>query len=181
MAWIRDRIRASSLFSIPIYRDVPNHLVEQLALKSFDELMEGKDKIVILIAENVDLEKMGLLVLNLSYRSEMTGEHQSLIEDLDVDPRFWGTPAVARLCNRAAQVTAKHHMRYMTGFVAAGNRRTLLKSLRLGFELERYHLVTACDKDGLAPMPGRQDSQKAHDVSRKSRRKMIEKRAKKKE
>ena len=102
-----------------------------------------------------------------------------MIEDLDVDPKYWGTPAVNRLVKRAAQVTAENGLPYMVGHVSVGNRRTLLKSLRLGFKIERYHMVMGCDENGPAPLPGRDDAQKAHDASRRQRKLLTERRLKK--
>jgi hypothetical protein len=175
MAWIRERVLESSVFSIPFGRDVPNELVRQAAEEDFDRLLEDPDKVVFLLAVNENSERMGLLVLNLDHRSDATGEKQSLIEDLDVVPEFWGTAAVSRLVHRAAQVTAEHGLKYMVGHVSEGNRRTLLKARRLGFQVERFHLAMGCTTEGPAPMPGRKDSQKAHDVSRRERRKRLRK------
>ena len=168
--WLRERVVASSVYSIPHSRDVANSDVMSVADEDFSRLLREQDHVAMLIAENQEGERMGFLLLNLEHTSDATGEPQSLIEDLDVDPRFWGTPAVNRLVKRAAQVTAEHGLKYMVGHVSEGNRRTLLKSLRLGFQIERYHMVMGCDANGKAPLPGRAEEQKAHDVSRKKRR-----------
>lgn len=171
MEWLRRRVLESSAFSIPVCRDVPNHLVRAAADEDFDRVLADREQMVFLLAENEEGERMGLLILNLHHTSDATGERQSLIEDLDVEPRFWGTPAVSRLVHRAAQVTAEHGLTYMVGHIAEGNRRTLLKARRLGFEIERYHMVMGCDSQGPAPLPGRAETQKAHDESRRRRRK----------
>ncbi len=168
--WLLERIVESSVYSIPYGRDVTNELVREAARDEFHRLMEDKENLVMLVAENEEKERMGLLFLNLRHRSDATGEAQSLIEDLDVEPRFWGTPAVSRLVHRAAQVTAENGLKYMVGHISEGNRRTLLKSLRLGFQIERYHLAMGCSEEGPAPMPGRKESERAHDVSRRKRR-----------
>lgn len=169
--WVRERVLESSAYSIPYCRDVASALVREAADEDFDRVLAERDHMVFLIAENQDKERMGLLILNLNHTSDATGEKQSLIEDLDVEPRFWGTPAVNRLVHRAAQVTAEHGLTYMVGHVAAGNRRTLLKARRLGFQIERYHLVMGCDPDGPAALPGRDEAERTHDLSRRSRRK----------
>lgn len=166
--WLRERVVESSVYSIPHGRDVLNAQVREAANEDFERLT-GLESVVMLIAENEESQRMGFLILNLDHTSDATGESQSLIEDLDVEPRFWGTPAVSRLVTRAAQVTAEHGLPYMVGLVSEGNRRTLLKSLRLGFQVERYHMVMACDENGRIDMPGRADAEKAHDVSRASR------------
>jgi hypothetical protein len=170
LEWLRERVVDSSVFSIPYGRDVSNTQVMLAADEDFSRLLAEEDHVAMLIAENEDAERMGFLILNLEHTSDATGERQSLIEDLDVEPRFWGTPAVNRLVKRAAQVTAEHGLPYMVGHVSEGNRRTLLKSLRLGFQVERYHMAMGCTPDGPAPMPGRDESERAHDISRKQRR-----------
>lgn len=170
MEWLRYRVLESSAYSIPICRDVPNATVRAAAEEDFERVLADREHMVFLVAQNQQGERMGLLILNLNHTSDATGERQSLIEDLDVDPAYWGTPAVSRLVHRAAQVTAEHGLQYMVGHIAVGNRRTLLKARRLGFEIERYHMVMGCDSTGSVPLPGRSESEKAHDVSRRSRR-----------
>lgn len=169
LEWVKERITASSVFSVPYGRDIPNSVVAEAASRDFDRLMQDRENTIILIAENESQDRMGVLVLNLSHVSPLTRERQSLIEDLDVDPKFWGTAAVGHLVRRAAQVTAEHGLNRMVGRVSAGNRRTLVKSLRLGFEVESYHLSIGCDQNGSRRMPGRPDSEKAHLLSRKRR------------
>lgn len=168
--WVMERIIESSVYSIPHGRDIPNETVKRIARSEFIELMQGEDKVVVLIAENQEGERMGLLLLNLSRRNDATGEKQSFIEDLDVDPRFWGTPAVNRLVKRAAQVTAENGLRYMVGHISEGNRRTLVKAKRLGFQVERYHLAMGVTEAGPGPLPTRDEEEKAHDQSRTERR-----------
>jgi len=177
--WLRERVVESSVYSIPHVRDVPNDLVRQAANEDFDRVLAESDHVVFLIAQNQHQERMGLLILNLDHRSDATGERQSLIEDLDVEPRFWGTAAVSYLVKRAAQVTAENGLEYMVGRVSVGNRRTLLKSLRLGFQIERYHFCMGCDPTGPVPLPGRDAEQRAHDVSRNQRKLLAKRRAKK--
>lgn len=177
--WLRERVIESSVYSIPHCRDVANSLVREAANEDFDRLLTEQEHMVFLIAVNQDEERMGLLILNLEHHSDATGEPQSLIEDLDVEPRFWGTPAVSRLVKRAAQVTAENGLNYMVGHVSVGNRRTLLKSRRLGFKIERYHMVMGCDPNGPTPLPGREDAQKAHDASRRQRQLLAKRRLKK--
>jgi hypothetical protein len=177
--WMRERVVESSAYSIPYGRDVSNDLVRVCANEDFDRLVSERDHMVFLVACNEHSERMGLLILNLAHRSDATGEPQSLIEDLDVEPRFWGTAAVSYLVKRAAQVTAENGLGYMVGHVSVGNRRTLLKSLRLGFQIERYHFCMGCDPSGPTPMPGRAESQRAHDVSRAQRKLLARRRAKK--
>jgi len=169
MEWVRGRVLESSAFSIPHLRDVPAEMVREAAEDDFERLLNSEDRLVILIAESASGERMGVLILNLDHRSDATGEPQSLIEDLDVEPRFWGTPAVGYLVRRAAQVTARHGLRYMVGLVSEGNRRTLVKAKRLGFTVERFHLAMGCTPEGPAPMPGREAEKKAHDISRRKR------------
>ena len=169
--WLRKRIVASSVFSIPHCRDVSNEDVQSAAEEDFARLLREEDHVAMLIAVNEEGERMGFLLLNLDHTSDATGERQSLIEDLDVDPKYWGTPAVSRLVKRAAQVTAENGLKYMVGRVSEGNRRTLLKSLRLGFTVERYHMVLGASPEGRVPLPGRPEGEKAHEVSRKKRRK----------
>lgn len=178
--WVAQLMGDSSVYSVPVGRDIPNTEVKAAVLGEIHEIVSGVEDLTILVAENEDAERMGLLLLQLDESSRLTGESQGQIYSLAVEPKFWGTPAVARLVQEAARVSARHGHKYLVGQVTAANRRTYLKSLRLGFEVEAYELVMACDLNGPAPMPGRPDSQKAHDVGRRQRRLLAKRRAKKK-
>ena len=89
--WLRKRIVASSVFSIPHCRDVSNEDVQSAAEEDFARLLREEDHVAMLIAVNEEGERMGFLLLNLDHTSDATGERQSLIEDLDVDPKYWNT------------------------------------------------------------------------------------------
>lgn len=177
--WIMERAVASSVYGIPHVRDISNNEVRLAAEAGFPDFLTRNPSVVGLVAQNQDSERMGMLLLNLGHRSDSTGEPQSLIEALDVESRFWGTPAVDELIKRAAQVTAENGLRYMVGLVAEGNTRAMQKGLRLGFQLERYHICMGCDELGPTPLPAREDSQKAHDTSRAQHRLLTRRRARK--
>lgn len=168
--WLRELYIESSLYSVGHGRDISNEEVRRQAGQDLDQVLE-EDPCAVLVAFEVETrERMGFLVLNLGGQCGMTSEPVSLIDSLGVEPRFWGTPTVSRLVKKAAQVTHQAGIRYMLGFVSEGNRRTLLKAIRLGFEVEQYHLAMACGPEGPETMPGRSEEEKAHEVSRAERR-----------
>lgn len=171
----------SSVYSVPISRDVSNDEVKKAVKKDLQDIMAGDAKnLVILVAENESSERMGVLLLQLNQTSELTEEEQGQVYSLAIEPRFWGTAAASKLVREAAIITAKHGHRYLVGQISAGNRRMKLKAERMGFRVEAYEIVMACDLDGPTKMPVRPENQRAHDVSRAQRRLLAKRRARKK-
>ena len=170
----------SCVYNIPIARDIPNAQVKEAVLRDFDGIVNGADDLIILVAENEHAERMGFLLLMLNQVSQVTGEPQGQVYSLAIEPKFWGSAVASRLVQEAAKMTGEHGHRYMVGQVTADNRRMKQKSERMGFEVESYEMVVACTLEGLAPMPGRPESQRAHDVSRRQRKLLAKRRARKK-
>lgn len=167
--WLKELVVESALYSVAHARDISNAEVRVQAAEDLAESL-ANDRVEILIAYNAETrERMGFLILTLDVRCAVTGEAMSLIDSLGVDPRFWGTPTVSRLVKRAAQLSHEHGIGLMSAFITSDNRRTMLKALRLGFEIEQAHLAAACGPDGVEPMPGREERERAHDVSRHER------------
>lgn len=172
--WLRQLAIQSSIYGIPHGRTVRNREVQAVAgqhLKNL-EITAGTDpNFVILVATIAETgERLGYIMLDLNHVEASTAESQSLIHDLAVEPEHWGKHVVHRLVDAAARTTAERGLGYMVGEVTAGNRRTLVQALRLGFEIERYQIVMRCSLQGPATMPGRPQDEKAHDVGRKRRR-----------
>lgn len=170
----------SSLYNIPYGRDVSHEEVRAAARRDFQAIVDGPDNLVILIAEDEALERLGAILLQLHCCSPVTGEPQSQVYSLVIDPKHWGGPAPRLLVHEAAKITGEAGYRYMVGQVTADNRRMKLKAERMGFEVEGYEIVMACTLDGPAPMPGRPENQRAHDLSRRQRRLLAQRKAKKK-
>jgi GNAT superfamily N-acetyltransferase len=180
LPWLRQLMVDSSIYNIPVGRDIPNAQVQQAVLRDFDGIVAGADDLVILVAETEHAERMGFMLLMLNQLSHATGELQGQVYSIAIEPRFWGSAAASRLVQEAARVTGDHGHRYLVGQITADNLRMKQKSLRMGFEVEGYEIVMACTLDGPAPMPGRPESQRAHDVSRRQRKLLARRRAKKK-
>lgn len=154
-------------------RDIGNAEVVQEAGRAFDRLQKrfGADPhlVVIVAREDETGRPAGYLLLETDEVEKSTGEPQSAIHDLAVEPDFWGRRVVHLLVESAAKETAGRGLRFMIGEVTASNRRTYLQALRLGFEVERHQIVMHCGPEGARPMPGRPDSEKSHLRSRQAR------------
>ena len=151
-------------------RDISNQAIRARVRSSIKDIRPGEDTAV-LIAFDQDTDKaIGYLILDLDAIEGSTGERQSYVHDLAVQQKHWGTRAVSLLVKAAAKRTASEGLRYMVGDVSAHNDRTYLQALRLGFELERFQIAMACSEDGPEPMPGRPDSEKHYQASRKKKR-----------
>lgn len=180
LPWLRQLMVDSSIYNIPVGRDIPNAQVQQAVLRDFDGIVNGTDDLVILVAETEHSERMGFMLLLLNQVSQTTGEPQGQVYSLAIEPKYWGSAAASRLVHEAAKVTGEHGHQYLVGQITADNLRMKQKSLRMGFEVEGYEIVMACTLEGPAPMPGRPESQRAHDVSRRQRKLLAKRRARKK-
>lgn len=170
--WVRDLAVRSVVFGIPGGRDIPNAEVQAHVRRTLEDLeftFRSDPSFRVLVATDAATgERLGYLMLDLSHEEASTGERQSLIHDLAVEPAHWGRYVVHRLVRRAAQVTHAKGLRFMIGEVTADNRRTLVQALRLGFEVERHQIVMQCGPEGPLPMPGRPAEERAHDRSRRT-------------
>ncbi len=180
LKWLGQLMVDSSVYNIPVGRDVPNEQVKRTVAQDFRNIVEGAEDLIILVAENESSERMGVLILQLNQCSPNTGEPQGQVYSLAIEPRFWGSAAASHLVREAAKITAGHGHRYLVGQLTADNQRMKLKAQRMGFEIEAYEIVMACTLDGPAKMPGRPESQRAHDVSRRQRKLLAKRRARKK-
>jgi hypothetical protein len=179
LPWLQQLMVDSSVYNIPVGRDIANDDVKRAAANDFQKIVDGVEDLVILVAENEEAERMGVMLLKLNQCSQATGEPQAQVYSLAIEPKFWGSAAATKLVREAAKLTGEHGHRYLVGQITADNRRMKLKALRMGFEIEAYEIVMACSLEGPVPMPGRPESQRAHDTSRRQRRLLARRRAKK--
>jgi len=156
---------------IPDNRDIPNETVRASAeqfLGDLDRLIYRRRQAAVLVA--VDRAKadavVGFLILEFNQIEETTGESQSFIYNMAVEPAYFGKYVGHKLVWEAAKISHQHGFRYMTSRVTASNERALLSAIKLGFEIERYQLTLACGPEGRARMPGRPMSERGHAVSR---------------
>ncbi|MBT9584769.1 GNAT family N-acetyltransferase [bacterium] len=162
---------ASADLGIPANRDISNEAVRSSALEhleGLDRLIYRRRQAAVLVA--VDNAKegavVGFLILEFNQVEETTGESQSFIYNMAVEPDYYGKYVGHKLVWEAAKVSHQHGFRYMTSRVTASNERALLSAIKLGFEIERYQLTLACGPEGRVPMPGRPMSERGHAVSR---------------
>lgn len=169
---IRRLTLETAAYSIPEGRDIPNQVVVERAGQPLeglaDALRRPRDVAVVVATEGEEL--VGFLILEFNHLEETTGEKQSYIYNLVVDPRHWGIYLGQRLVLEAARLTHRRGYRYMTARVSACNERTLLPALKMGFEIERYQLVMACGPEGPQPMTGRAPEERAYALSRLRRK-----------
>ncbi len=172
-AWLKRLIVKSSVYGVPYGRDIPNQVVKAKARQGAQEVIArsvSDPNFQALIAFDVESgDRLGYYFLDYSHIEPSTGEPQSHIFDMGVEEDYWGSQTGPSMVKDAAKRTGRAGLRYMRAEISADNRRSLLKAMRMGFELERYQLVMACTPEGRAKMPGRSDSQKAHLVSRRKR------------
>ena len=170
--FIRQLSLDSSLFGIPARRDASNAQVQEAALPYLQEIEQWiyrKQDMAVLVAE-AEGQQVGFLVLEFNHVEETTGDRQTFINNLAVDPAWWGKYVVHHLVKAAAKLTGEKGYSYMTARVTASNQRTVTQALRLGFEIERYQIVMACGPEGIREMPGRPPEQQAHRLSREMRK-----------
>lgn len=170
MRFVRRLAMESALHGVPYGRSISNRAIKARVRESIKSIEPDEDTVVLIAYNEEDQKPVGYLILDLTDIEDSTGERQSLIYDLAVHPRHWGTPAVGHLVREAARRTAKAGLSYMIGEVSAHNDRTYLQALRLGFELERFQIVMACSEEGPEKMPGRSEEEKHYAQSRKKKR-----------
>ncbi len=166
LRFVRRLAPETVLHTIPYTRTTPNSAVSARTRENLRELTRDEDTLF-LIAYRVDTEKpLGYLILQLDDIDGSTGDRQSYVFDMGIEPRYWGTPAARHLVHEAARRTARAGLTHMSGEVTAHNQRMYLQALHMGFELERFRLVMGCSLDGPAPLPSRADSERAYQASR---------------
>lgn len=170
MRFVRKLAMESALHGVPYGRSISNRAIKARVRDSIAAIAPDEDTVILIACDEAGDKPLGYLILELFDIEDSTGERQSLIYDLAVHPKYWGTPAVRYLVREAARRTAQAGLQYMIGEVSAHNDRTYLQALRLGFELERFQIVMACSEEGPEPMPGRPEEEKHYAQSRKKKR-----------
>lgn len=169
LRFVRRLAQDAILHTIPYSRATPNSAVQARARENLRDLKPDDDTLILIAYQLANDRPVGYLILELNDIDVCTGDRQSYIFDLAVDQRYWGTPAVRHLVHEASRRTAKAGLTHMSGEITAHNQRTYLQALRLGFELERFKIVMGCSEDGPAPLPSRDDSERAYQASRSER------------
>lgn len=169
LRFVRRLAQDAILHTIPYSRATPNSAVQSRARENLRDLKPDDDTLILIAYQLANDRPVGYLILELNDIDVCTGDRQSYIFDLAVDQRYWGTPAVRHLVHEASRRTAKAGLTHMSGEITAHNQRTYLQALRLGFELERFKIVMGCSEEGPAPLPSRDDSERAYQASRSER------------
>lgn len=155
---------------IPAHRDISNEQVQAVAeegLKTLDRLIFQRRQSAVLVAVDTQSQQVvGFLILDFHDVEESTGEAQTFIHNLAVDPAYLGKWVGHRLVWRAAQITHERGLRYMSSRITVSNERALLSAIKMGFEVERVQLTMACGPEGRARMPGRPMAERGHFVDR---------------
>ena len=158
-------------FGIPEGRDIPNAEVKKNVVPYLDDLevmLHRKQDVAVLVAVDDEREDrpVGFLILEFNHVEHSTGEPQSFIANLAVEPDYWGKYVGSHMVREAAKVSGQKGYRYMTSQISASNRRTVMQALWLGFEIERFQMTMACTPEGNVKMPGRPLQERAHALSR---------------
>lgn len=158
-------------FGIPEERDISNKQVKINSLPFLQDLetfLHRKKDVAFLVAadDEKDDQPVGFLMLEFNHVEDSTGEPQTYVANLAVDPEYWGRYVVNLLVREAAKLSGQKGYKYMSSKISASNQRTVLQALRLGFQIERYQMTLACTPEGIVKMPGRPLSEKAHALSR---------------
>lgn len=172
--FIRSLALRSVVFGIPDGRDVSDDVVVERAeasLESLEVLLHRRREAAILVAVDASKQEtpVGYLILHFNRSESSTGDAQSFIYDIAVEPAYMGTFVAHRMVREAARISHENGYRFMAATVSASNQRALLSAIKLGFDVERIGLVTACGPAGLEPMPGRTPQSRAHAVDRARR------------
>jgi ribosomal protein S18 acetylase RimI-like enzyme len=143
--WIRRLAVQSAAHTLPATRKISSSALQARVQTSLRELAKDPDCQVLVARDSLSQQRLGYLILLFNQVDDASGEPQCAIHDLVVEEKYRGTPAVRYLVQAATKNAAEHGFKYLVGEVTAHNRRAYLKALRLGFELERYRIVMACD------------------------------------
>ena len=173
--FIRRLTLEAAPLSVPEGRDIPNRVVVERTAKEMDDidlLVTRETQFVTLVAVDSDRDdlRVGFLILEFAHIEPTTGESQSYIPNMAVEPAYWGKFVGHELVRAAARVTSERGFRYMTANVTASNQRSVLSCLQVGFEIERHQIVMACGPEGPLSLPGRPLAQRAHAMSRLHRK-----------
>lgn len=145
LPWIRRLAVESGTHTLPKSRKVSAAALSSRVQGSIMQLSKDPDCHFLVAYEEGKNIRLGYLILLLHQVDEASGEPQSTIYDVAVEPKFRGGNAIRCLIKRAAQVSREHGFSYLSGEVTADNRRAYLQALRLGFALERYQIVMPLD------------------------------------
>ncbi|MHB2018222.1 MAG: GNAT family N-acetyltransferase [Candidatus Xenobia bacterium] len=172
--FIRQLCIESVVYGVPGGRDIANDEVQKRAaesLRNLEILVHRRKDCAILVAfdKTRDEHRAGYLILEFKHLEEATGEMQSHVFDMAVEQAYMGKYVGHRLVREAARVSHQQGYRYMSANISAANERALLSAIKLGFDVERFGLVMACDADGIARMPGRPKHERGLAVNRARR------------
>lgn len=144
-------------YGISDVRRIPVEVVQQYTRKALADLEATifQKNFKLIIAEDADTNKIiGYLMLVLNEIEGSTGELQSLIHDLAVDPAYWGKYVVDRLMARAEEITKENKLKYIVGEITANNKRPLIYSqVRLCYNVERHQIVKYLGDDAKQKRP----------------------------
>lgn len=169
--FIRQLALVSLVHGIPEGRDVTTETVAARAsesLKNLEVLVHRRRDCAILVAVDTAREghRAGYLILEYKHVEETTGEVQSHVYDLAVEPDYMRLHVGSRLVGEAARLTHQQGYRYMSAMITASNERALVGALTLGFEIERYRLVMPCDANGAVRKSSGRARDRASDLRR---------------
>ena len=142
LAFVSELASDSVTHGIPATRAVAPDAVREYVRASTSRLEAWlrRPDFALLVAERAG-EPVGYLMLDLADREPSTGERQAFIIDLGVRRDSWGRYVPHHLVEAAARLAVDRSLDYLVGVVSAGNRRALVTSRRLGFEIERHQVV----------------------------------------
>lgn len=166
-AFVRDLALRSVAYGVPSSRIQPEELCQRAGEHLADLHQTCRDQPVVALIAWEGERRVGYLILQLDERDPYSGQAQSFIYDLAVEPDRWGAYVVNRLVAEAARVTSARGARFMVGEVTRDNMRTLVQARRLGFVVERVRLGIGCTPEGRRPLERRAET--AYDQSRKKK------------
>lgn len=146
--WLLKCLRESALYSIPHTRKISNRFIRKQMIDEGKNILRQCDHVnlSILIAKDKTLGNLGYIILDFSAIEGSTGEKQVYVQDLYVDPGYWGSPVVHQLIDICKRKARERGFKYITCDISCNNRRSLLKAQRLGFQKERIQLVMWADE-----------------------------------
>lgn len=86
-------------------------------------------------------ERIGYMIFHVDQQEPTTGEPQAVIQDGAVLPKYQGRLIWKMMMRKAEEIARERGNRYITGFITANNKTSLLLAKRHGFQVERYQVV----------------------------------------
>lgn len=131
-------------YGVPRHRNVEDR--DCRVRNAIEELFSiyGKDEdLEIIVAQDQDSDAViGYIILQLDTINSLTEEREAFIQDMAINPRYWGKYVAQKLLAYASELGREKGMKYLVAIVSRDNERAFGTAIKaLGFTPERLQVV----------------------------------------